>query len=273
MFKIGEFSKLTQVPIKTLRYYDSIDLFKPSEVDQFTGYRYYVASQMPRLNRILVLKDLGFSLEQVRKMLDEGLSAEELRGMLRMQHAEVERNVIEEQARLARIASRLRQIEREGKMTGYDVVVKKVEPMLVVGIRDVVPNYQSMGELWGELAQAVQAQGIQPIGPSIAKYFDDSYKESDVDVEAMFPVASGSVPEDSRATVHELEAIEEMAVIVRHGDYSDFTEQYQQLMTWITDNGYEIAGYNREIYLQGPESGVDPSDYVTEIQFPVRKVK
>lgn len=273
MFKIGEFSKLTQVPIKTLRYYDSIDLFRPSKVDLHTGYRYYAPAQVPRLNRILVLKDLGFSLEQIQTMLDEGLTSEQLRGMLRMKHAEIERQVYEEQARLARIENRLKQIEREGTMTDYDVVIKKVEPVKVLALRDVVPSYQSMGALWGELGQVAQRHGISPTGPSLAKYYDESYKESDVDVEVMFPIAGGTLPADSRATIHELEGVEEMAVIIRKGDYSDFTEQYQALMGWITDNGYEIASYNREIYLQGPESGVDPSDYITEIQFPVRQAK
>ena len=89
MFKIGEFSKLVQVPVPTLRYYDQVGLLKPIEVDPLTGYRYYSASQMPRLNRILALKGLGFSLEQIAAALDEGLTPEQMRGMLRLRHAQI----------------------------------------------------------------------------------------------------------------------------------------------------------------------------------------
>ena len=88
MIKIGEFSKLVQVPV-TLRYYDQVGLLKPVEVDRFTGYRYYSAEQLPRLHRILALKGLGFSLEQIGGVLAEGLSPEQMRGMLRLRHAQI----------------------------------------------------------------------------------------------------------------------------------------------------------------------------------------
>lgn len=77
MFKIGEFSKITQVAGSQLRYYDEIGLLNPAKIDEWTGYRYYSAQQIPRLNRILALKDLGLSLDQVRRMLDDDVSTEE----------------------------------------------------------------------------------------------------------------------------------------------------------------------------------------------------
>ena len=83
MLKIGDFSKMVRVPVPTLRYYDQVGLLKPIEVDRFTGYRYYSASQLPRLHRILALKGLGFSLEQIGAVLDEGLTPEQISGMLR----------------------------------------------------------------------------------------------------------------------------------------------------------------------------------------------
>ena len=90
MFKIGDFSKLAQVSVKTLRHYGKMGLIKPAWIDRFSGYRYYTADQLPRLNRILALKDLGFSLEQIRQLLRDDLPAAELRGMMRMKQAEVE---------------------------------------------------------------------------------------------------------------------------------------------------------------------------------------
>src|SRR5690349_14634726 len=114
MIKIGDFARLAQVSIVTLRHYDEIGLLKPSTVDKFTGYRYYSINQLPRLNRILALKDLGFSLEQIEQMLG-GVSLEEMRGMLKLRQAEQEQKLAEEEARLRRIAMRLRQIELEAK--------------------------------------------------------------------------------------------------------------------------------------------------------------
>src|SRR5512134_3170044 len=120
MIKIGDFARLSQVSGVTLRYYDEMDLLKPVQVDPFTGYRFYSADQLPRLNRILALKDLGFSLEQIKLMLADGLPLEQLRGMLKMQRSQVKQRLSDEQRRLSRIEARLRQIEMENKMPNYD---------------------------------------------------------------------------------------------------------------------------------------------------------
>lgn len=85
MIKIGDFARLCQVSVVTLRYYDEMGLLKPVKVDEFTGYRFYSASQLPRLNRILALKDLGFPLEQIKLMLAGDLSLEQLRSMFTRQ--------------------------------------------------------------------------------------------------------------------------------------------------------------------------------------------
>ena len=141
MIRIGDFSRLSRVSIKTLRYYDEMELFKPIEVDRFTGYRYYSVSQLPRLNRILALRDLGLSLEQIAQVLDEGVSPEQLRGMLRMKRVELQQHIADEQERLARVEARLNIIELEDTMPDYDVVIKQIEPQLVAGVRDTLASY------------------------------------------------------------------------------------------------------------------------------------
>src|SRR5689334_17292258 len=140
MIKIGDFARLSQVSVVTLRYYDELDLLKPVKVDTFTGYRYYSADQLPCLNRILALKDLGFALDQVKLMLAEELTLEQLRGMLQVQRDEIEKRVAGEQERLVRIDARLRQIELEDKMPNYDVVVKTVAAMWVAACRVTIPS-------------------------------------------------------------------------------------------------------------------------------------
>ena len=103
MIRIGDFSKLSRVSIKTLRYYDEMGLLKPIEVDRFTGYRYYDFHQLPRLYRILALKELGFSLEEIGRFLEENLSTEELRGMLKLRQAEIRQRMEEETVRLEQV--------------------------------------------------------------------------------------------------------------------------------------------------------------------------
>ncbi len=93
MLKIGDFSKLSLVSIKALRYYDELGLLKPVQVDEFTGYRYYSTSQLTRLNRILALKDMGLALEQIAQLLDQNVTPDQVRGMLKLRHIELEQQV------------------------------------------------------------------------------------------------------------------------------------------------------------------------------------
>jgi effector-binding domain-containing protein len=271
MFRIGEFSKLSQVPVKTLRYYDEIGLIRPASVDPATGYRYYTAEQLPRLNTVLALKDLGFKLEQIHEFVDDHLTAEQMEGMLRLRRAEIRANLQDEEARLARVEHRLRLITQEAPMPKHEVVIKKAEPIRVAAARGVVANYQSVGPLFGEVMSELGRHQIVPAGPAMALYYDEEYKEADVDVEAAVPIAAGEIPPAGRVRVRELEAFDAVASLTRRGPYDDFTPAYQALMAWIQSNGYRIIGPNREIYLTGPESGSPPEAYVTEIQFPVAK--
>ena len=80
MLRIGEFSQLGQVSVRTLHHYDERGLLKPAEIDNWTGYRFYSVKQLPRLNRILALKDLGFSLDQISRLVDDTLPANSCAG-------------------------------------------------------------------------------------------------------------------------------------------------------------------------------------------------
>ncbi|HYB02519.1 MAG TPA: helix-turn-helix domain-containing protein, partial [Ktedonobacteraceae bacterium] len=139
MFRIGDFAKIARVSVKTLHHYDEIDLLKPEVVHATTGYRFYTIDQLPRLNRILALKDLGFTLNQVRSMLSGNPSPLEIRGMLRLKEAELENLIQEEQERLERVKVRLKQIEREGTLQDYDILVRPVEPRTIVSTRGTIP--------------------------------------------------------------------------------------------------------------------------------------
>ena len=285
MFKIGDFSRISQVSVKTLRYYDEIGLLKPARVDRFTGYRYYSVDQSHRLNRILALKDLGLSLEQIARLLDDDLPPAQIRGMLRLKQAEILQCLEEEQARLARVEARLRQIEQEEPMSTYDIVLKKVEPQTVVAIRDVVPTYHDQGPLWKELSVYLEQHGAKASGPSLTIYYDTEYRERDVDLEVATPV-SAPLPGNERVRVRELPGAELMACVIHQGSYDALSEAYAALLTWIEANGYRVTGPDREVYLRCPDNDYDDPDAVgyadyiaddptanlTEVQFPVEKV-
>jgi DNA-binding transcriptional MerR regulator len=277
MIRIGEFSKLVQVPVATLRYYDQVGLLKPIEVDRFTGYRYYSASQLPRLHRILALKGLGFSLEQIGTVLAEGLTPEQMRGMLRLRHAQISQQLVEVQSQLVEVEVRLQQIEQEEKLSTYDVILKQVEVQLVASIRAILPSHNVVGSLFGEVYEALgpnvsEALGPHPVesGQSLVLWYDTEFKERDVDGAAAF-ILRCRVPDSGRMHVHELPATM-VAAAVHYGSYNTISKAHEAVLKWIEANGYRIVGPDREIYLYNshPINHDDPS-YVTEIQYPVEK--
>ncbi len=272
MLKIGDFSKLSRVSVKTLRYYDEIGLLKPAQIDRFSKYRYYRYDQMPRVNRILALKDLGLSLEQIGILLDDDLPAEQLRGMLRLKLTEIESEVTAAQTRLALVEARLQHIEQETEMSNYDVITKRVEPFKVACLRDIVPTPPDQGKLWDELETFLTENQIRRTGPCLSLYHDDEYKEKDWDIEVCEPI-EGGLPALPRIQTRQLPGAEEMACVMHHGPFTTIGEAYDALMKWIDRNGYHISGPAREVYLQSPTKPGDQTDpnTITEVQFPVTK--
>jgi len=270
MFKIGDFSKLSQVGSKTLRYYDDIGLLKPAQVDRFTGYRYYTVDQLPRLNRIMALKELGFSLDQIAKLLEEDVSAEQIQGMLRLRQSEVEQHIEEEQQRLLRIQARLQQITQEKNPTStYDVVTRQIEALHVASIRETVPHYRDVGRLSGALFAELQEQNIAFSGSLFVLYHDGEYRAENPDVELCMAVETAG--ENSKRVRYATLPAVTAASTIHTGSYETLSAAYGALMTWCVANQYEVQIPNREIYLRGPGTNRSPEDYVTEIQFPITK--
>ena len=273
MIRIGDFSKLSRASIKTLRFYDEMGLLKPIEVDRFTGYRYYEFDQLATLYRILALKDLGFSLEEIGHLLDGDLSTEQMRGMLKLRRAEIRHRVQEETERLERVELWLRQIEQEDSMSKYDVVIKKIDPIKVASVRGVVPTPPDQRSLWDELMGFLQGHSARMIGPPQAIYHDGEFKERDWDIEVCMPITEELVP-TTRVKVYDLPAFERVACVVHNGPFATIGEAYDAVAKWIDQNGYQIIGPGRELNLRLPDVLGDQNDpnTVNEIQFPVEKV-
>lgn len=273
MLKIGDFARLGQVSVATLRHYDECDLLKPTRIDNFTGYRYYSVALLPRLNRILALKDLGFSLEQIENILNGGLTHEQLHGMLTLKHAQVEQQVATEQARLARITARLRQIEMENKMSQYDVILKTVPSMTVVSRRitiptnDEVPDY--LDSAFSEVWEHIHVNKGVSAGTNLTIWYQAPDVYTNEVVEAIVPVKN-VLPQTERIKVYELEETQ-VASAVHHGDFEDFTQLHTAILQWVEANAYDLVGGYREIYIKhNPD---DYNDSTTEVQFPVKQGK
>ncbi len=278
MIRIGDFSKLSRVSVKTLRFYDEMGLLKPIEVDRFTGYRYYEFDQLTTLYRTagiasVALKDLGFSLEEIGRLLDSDLSTEQMRGMLKLRKAEIRQQVQEETERLERVELWLRQIEQENFMSKYDVVIKKIDPVKVASVRGVVPTPPDQRTLWDELMDYLHQQNARVIGPPQAVYHDGEFKERDWDIEVCMPINEDLAP-NGNVKVHDLPGFEKMACVVHTGPFATIGEAYDAIAKWIDQNGYQIVGPGRELNLRVPEPLGNQNDpnTVNEIQFPVKKI-
>ena len=271
MIRIGDFSKLSHVSVKTLRYYDEVDLLKPLEVDQQTGYRLYAHHQLARLNRILALKDLGFSLNEIKSLLEEDLPHEKLQAMLQMREAEITKQLAVEIERLERVRARLKQIEQENTMSDYEVIIKSVEALQVASMRNIVPTPPKQGQLWQKLDGYLAMHRVRPEGACLTIYHDDEYKETDLDVEVCEPI---NVPlkESANVKVQTLPAEAQMACTVHHGPFISIDKAYAALFKWISENGYRISGPCREVYIRPAKHGSQTDkNTVTEIQYPVQK--
>ncbi|MEU8655581.1 MerR family transcriptional regulator [Actinoplanes philippinensis] len=270
MFTIGDFARHGRVSIRMLRHYDATGLLRPAHVDPFTGYRHYTAAQLARLNRIIALKDLGFTLQQVGEILDGALDAGELRGMLRLRRAELEAAVAESAARLVRVEARLRAIEREGHMPTDDVVIKRIPAVRVAELTAVADGYEPehispvIQPLYHELFQRLEAAGVRPTGPGVAYYEDAA--DGRITVHAAIEVADG--PASGDLEVRDLPVIIEAATIVHRGSMDAVMPTGQALAEWIDANGYRAVGYAREVSLECPENR---DDWVTELQVAVTR--
>lgn len=265
MFSIGDFARIGRVSVRMLRHYNTLGLLRPARVDQATGYRYYEATQLTRLNRLIALKDLGLSLQQVGRILDEKVGPEELHGMLRLRRAELEAQVADETARLTRVEARLRAIETEGAMPA-DVVIKSVPAVRVAELSDVAESYESdkispvIQPLYAELSKRLHEAGLAITGPAIAYY--EQVPEG-VRVHAGAPVnAEMGKPYDF--DVVDLPALDQAATVIHHGSMDNVDATFQQLGRWIEENGYRSTGLAREVYLKYGDG--DPETWVTELQ-------
>ena len=257
MFRIGEFAQIAQVSGRQLRFYDQLGLLRPAHVDGQTGYRYYTIQQLPRLNSILALKELGLALEQIGPLLEDRISPADLRSMLVLKRAQLERSLQEEEARLRHIESRIAQIDREGTAEGFDVIVKSVPatPFLSLSC-----TCESMAEAV-RMVRTVAEEGTRHIKPALRDKLVVTRPSN----------ASLRIAGDLLLRAGELPAVDTMATIVRPGTNPESHTAFSAIGIWIEANKYEVAGPCREVFLESVTGPPGFDRALVEIQFPVRK--
>lgn len=271
MFTVGEFSRLARVSKRLLRYYDEIGLLKPVHTDKFTGYRYYSAEQMPRLNRILALKDLGLSLDQIRRLLSDRISTDEMQGMLLLKKAEIEQQIQEEIQRIQNIEARLQFLQNAEANAPFDVVIKQIPAQPVLSVRAILESLEDGAGIFRQIMMALPERSGG--GLFFASLHSDGIDEGNLDVEIGRMITAKThapVPlqDGSQLRFHQLPAVDEMATFVVKGPSANLLVGYSVIGTWAEANGYRLAGIPREVALQLPQTA-DWSDAIAEIQYPV----
>lgn len=270
MFRIGDFSKLTQVSVRMLRYYDALGLFKPTEVDLFTGYRYYSARQISRLNQIIALRDMGFLTAEIAAILEEAVDDDKLLWRLAEKKREIENTIACESEKLQRLENLMKSIGMESVSMNYEVTLKNVPSYKVASVREVIPAYDREGLLWKKLGEFADREKITCAGPCFAIYHDREYREADVDVEVVMCV--DQLWEDAGGIrFRETEAVPCMAAMMVPGPFENIARACNALAEWVEKNGYEVNGTARQVCHKGPWNESNPENYLTEIQMPVVK--
>ena len=274
MFRIGEFAQIAQVSSRQLRFYDQLGLLQPAHIDAQTGYRYYSIRQLPRLNGILALKELGLSLEQIGPLLKDEISPTELRAMLTLKRAEVERSLREEETRLRHIESRIAQIDRHGGTEGFDVILKSVEPTPFLSLHCSCADMDEVVRM----VHLVAEDGARQIRPALRDKLvvvaRNDHDDDKLDLEIGFSLTRPSnagvrLTGDYLLRASELPAVETMATLVRPGTNMESHTSFGAVGTWIEANNYQIAGPCREVFLEPITGPPGFEGALVEIQFPI----
>ncbi len=271
MYKIGVFSKMNRITVKTLRHYDEIGIFKPCYVDEWTGYRYYSSTQLPRLHKILALKGIGFSLNEIMESLDEETTTENMIDYLEEKKFQINRVIEEEQVRLAQIQAHLKILKQEVKYMKHDVILKELPEVIVASMRTIIPNYDAYYEIYPEMGKYMEEQQMKCAVPEycFTIYHDGEYKEKDIDVEICEAVTDYGKDSD-KVKFKKVERVDNAACVLHKGPYNTIGMSYGIIMNWIEENAYEIIGLPRESYIDGIWNKEDPEEWLTEIQVPIK---
>jgi len=269
MFSIGVFSKINKITTKTLRYYDEINLLKPEYIDNFTGYRYYSSNQLLKLHKILTLKQMGLSLNEVKEVINNPTVIDIF---LKLKEQDILKNIETEKAKLLQIRSYLNLLKGEDYYM-YNSVIRELPEVIVASMRQVIPNYNELFNLCPNvMAKEMERLGCVCAAPNYCFniYHDGEYKEFDIDVEICEAVTQ--IKKDSEILkFKKIDSIPTAVCVLHKGSYSNLRSAYLFAFKWIEENEYEVIDNPRESFIDGIWNKENEEDWLTEIQIPVKK--
>lgn len=274
MLKIGDFSKLTHVSVRMLRYYDSQGLLKPSAIDSVTGYRMYSAEQVPELQKIIMLRDLNFGVAETKELLqnwNNGHLVQSLHNKVK----DIEELIKMEQNRISQIQSAMAHIEADKFDQYYNVTIKSIPAYPVVSLRRTVDNHFDEGKLWAELMEFVALEHIDYDRSSqnnVAIYHDEEHLDFGVDIEVCLLVKRLGKSKDS-FTYRTLDPVDKMACMMVYGPYENIAGAYRSFADWLDNNQpYAMNITSRQVTIIDHQDTDNQEEYLTEIQIPLIEI-
>lgn len=266
LYRIGLFSQMNRITIKTLRYYDDIGLLKPEFVDETSGYRYYSSAQLPKLHRILALRDMEFSIEEIKLIL-EGAKEESL---LKKKRTTLMRQAAEIGKKIACIEGYLVDDILE---SDYRMIMKSLPEVIVAYMNVHLSGYEDLFNKMPNMGVEMEKAGCvcQEPGYCYTIYHADSYQETNVDAEICEEVTE--LKKNTQTLKFKVVPAVDMAACVLHkGPYFELPKAYAAILHYLEESGCEIAGLPREVYIDGIWNKDSEEDWLTEIQFPIKKL-
>jgi DNA-binding transcriptional MerR regulator len=266
--KIGEFSQLMQVTVKTLRHYEQKGLLLPDEVDEWTGYRYYSIDQMQKLQAIRDLQRLGFSLDEIKDLFEDNSHIPSIR--------QLTEKIKETEAQLKQLITRRNRLldwrnTRKEMKTMEKFSIQSLPEIIVASHREVLPDYAAIGSMCVEIiAPEMQRLGCKcpPPGYCFTIEHDREYKPTDVDIEYCEQVEE--MGEDSAIIQFKRLPAVPKALCMKHvGPYERFYESYIEAFRYIEEHGYKPVGLFRTCYVDGVWNQEDPEKWLSIIQIPI----
>ncbi len=267
MLSIGEFARLAGVSVRMLRHYDQLGLLPPQRVDAFTGYRYYGASQLERADRLVTLKELGFTLDQVGALLDDRLDATQWRSLLESRAEQLRTAIAADTTRLREVEARLSALREEKVMSHNEFRVSSLPELELAAALAQVGDGERVGEVVGplfdRLVRSVEASGAERRGPDVGYYAGGP---ESMTAAAGAQLTPGAIPEGLTPVV--LPAVERALVTTwTGGEIGDIQQGWQALVREVEARGLTGAEPCREVYLETPFDG--GSAWVVELQQPL----
>lgn len=268
MIPISEFARAGNVTIRALRFYDEVGLLSPAHVLPENGYRRYSPAQFAQLNQIQAFKDMGFSLQEIRELLQRRLAPQELRAVLEERREVLRKRLRDDAGRLERIEARLNSISAGGPQSHPAIMLRRTPAQSVVSLREKLQNYDQVDELFKTLERRVDPRVLRDQRGAIFHRCLEGDGEIDCEAVRFLKHPVGAI---RGLRVYESQRTR-VAFTYHYGSEDSIRTTYQSMTGWIAAQGYQLSAAKREIYWPAPENK-DESSALTEIQFPVSRLR